>query len=125
MVEHLGIEFIEIGDDYLKATMPVDERTRQPIGLLNGGASCALAESIASTAANYCVDQAKAYCIGLDINANHLSPARKGLVIATTKPFHIGKNTQVWEIRIASQNGRLVCISRMTMAVIQRKEVSA
>ena len=105
----------------LKASMPVDQRTKQPIGLLNGGASCALAETASSRAANYCVNQEKAYCVGLDLNANHLSPARKGLVIASTKPIHIGKSTQVWEIHIHTQSGRLICISRMTMAVIDRK----
>ena len=120
MAEHLGIEFIEVGDDYLTATMPVDYRTRQPLGILNGGASVVLAETVGSTAANYCVEQTKSYCVGLDINANHLRSAREGKVIGVAKPFHIGKTTQVWEIKITNEENRLVCISRLTMAVIQR-----
>lgn len=119
-VEFIGIKFTEIGDDYLKATMPVDNTTKQPLGFLNGGVSAALAESVASTAANYCVDQSLCYCVGLEINANHLRPALEGLVTATAKPFHLGNKTQVWEIRIENEAGKLVCISRMTMAVVNR-----
>ena len=119
-VEFIGIEFTEIGDDYLKATLPVDHRTKQPLGLLNGGVSAALAESVASTAANYCVDQSICYCVGLDINANHLRPASEGIVTATAKPLHIGNKTQVWEIKIENETGKLVCISRMTMVVVMR-----
>jgi 1,4-dihydroxy-2-naphthoyl-CoA hydrolase len=119
-VDYIGIEFTEIGDDYLKATLPVDRRTKQPLGLLNGGVSAALAESVASTAANYCVDQAVCYCVGLDINANHLRPATDGLVTATARPIHLGSKTQVWEIKIENEVGKLICISRMTMAVVAR-----
>lgn len=119
-VEFIGIAFTEIGDDYLKATLPVDHTTKQPLGLLNGGVSAALAESVASTAANYCVDQAQCYCVGLDINANHLRPATKGLVTANAKPLHLGNKTQVWEIKIENDAQKLVCIARMTMAVVYR-----
>src|SRR3989338_80667 len=119
-VDFIGIEFTEIGDDYLKATMPVDHRTKQPLGLLNGGVSAALAESVASTAANYCVDQSICYCVGLEINANHLRPETDGFVTATAKPLHLGAKTQVWEIKIVNDQDKLVCISRMTMAVVGR-----
>jgi 1,4-dihydroxy-2-naphthoyl-CoA hydrolase len=118
--EFIGVEFTEIGDDYLKATLPVDHRTKQPLGLLNGGVSAALAETVSSTAANYCVDQKVSYCVGLDINANHLRPAVSGFVTAIAKPLHLGAKTQVWEIRIENEEGKLVCISRMTMAVVSR-----
>lgn len=118
--EYIGIQFVEFGDDYLKATLPVDHRTKQPLGLLNGGVSAALAETVASTAANFCVDQSVAYCVGLDINANHLRPATEGLVTAIAKPIHLGNKTQVWEIKIENREGKLVCISRMTMAVVNR-----
>ncbi|OGT53896.1 MAG: esterase [Gammaproteobacteria bacterium RIFCSPHIGHO2_12_FULL_42_13] len=119
-VEFIGIEFIEVGEDYLKATLPVDHTTKQPLGFLNGGVSAALAESVASTAANACVDQSICYCVGLEINANHLRPATEGKVTATAKPLHLGKKTQVWEIKIENDSGKLVCISRMTMAVVRR-----
>jgi len=120
MSAHLGIEFTEFGDDYLCATMPVDERTKQPLGLLNGGASCALAETVGSTAANYCVDQATHFCVGMDINANHVRAVRKGLVTATAKPIHLGSKSQVWEIRICNAGGALVCLARLTMMVMSR-----
>ena len=116
----LGIKFTAVGSDYVKATMPVDERTRQPLGLLNGGASCALAESVASRAANYCIDQSTHYCVGLDINANHVRGVRDGLVEATAKPIHIGRSTQVWEIKINNAADKLICIARLTCAVVTR-----
>lgn len=116
--DHLGIVFTEVGDDYFKATMPVDERTKQPRGLLHGGVSCVLAESLGSTAANYCVDPSKAFCVGMEINANHLFSAKSGQVTGITRPIHIGKRTQVWEIKIHDDNDQLVCISRLTMAVL-------
>src|SRR3990167_2479006 len=116
----IGIEFTEFGEDYLKATLPVDHRTKQPLGFLNGGVSAALAETVASTAANYCVDQSVCYCVGLDINANHLRPAVSGIVTAIAKPLHLGNKTHVWEIKIENEAGKLVCISRMTMAVVYR-----
>ncbi|HNC73147.1 MAG TPA: hotdog fold thioesterase [Chitinophagales bacterium] len=122
MDEHLGIELIEIGDDFIKAKMPVDHRTRQPMGLLHGGASVVLAESLGSLAANLCLDITKEYAVGLDINSNHLRSVRDGFVIGITKPIHIGSKTQVWEIKIYDENEQLVNISRLTMAVLQHKK---
>ncbi|GAB4171908.1 MAG: hotdog fold thioesterase [Calditrichia bacterium] len=119
--EHLGIEFVEIGDDYLAATMPVDHRTVQPMRLLHGGASAALAETIGSVAANLCVDATKYACVGLEINANHLKPVRSGKVKGITRPLQIGKRIQVWEIKIYNEHEKLVCVSRLTMAVIEKK----
>ncbi len=118
--EFIGISFTEIGDDFLKATLPVDQRTKQPLGYINGGVSAALAETVASTAANFCVDQSVAYCVGLDINANHLRPVSEGLVTAIATPLHLGNKTQVWEIKMTNDAGKLSCIARMTMAVVMR-----
>ena len=120
LVTHLGIRYTEIGDDYLKAVMPVDERTKQPAGILHGGASVALAETLGSTGANLVVDRKQKLCVGLDINANHIRAMRSGEVTGTARPLHIGGSTQVWEIRIADEADRLVCISRITMAVLER-----
>ncbi len=119
--DHLGIEFTEIGDEHLSATMPVDQRTMQPMGILHGGASCALAETVGSAAANYCVDQKEKVCVGLDININHLRPVRSGLVTGIAKPLHIGKTTHVWEIKIYNEEKSLVSVSRLTMAVVEKK----
>jgi 1,4-dihydroxy-2-naphthoyl-CoA hydrolase len=105
--------------------MPVDERTRQLMGILHGGASVALAESIGSFAANMCVDQSRFYCVGQEINANHLRPVASGLVTATAKPFHVGTRSQVWHIEIHDERQRLVCVSRLTMAVLERQPSSA
>lgn len=121
MVAHIGIEFTHIGDDFIEARMPVDHRTHQPLGLLHGGASVALAETLGSVAATCCIDMSKQYCVGLEINANHIKSVRDGFVFGTTKPIHIGKKTQVWEIRITNEQRELVCVSRITMAVIDRK----
>lgn len=121
MVNHLGIVFTAIGDDFIEATMPVDHRTHQPLGLLHGGASVALAETLGSIAATFCLDMDKQYCVGLDINANHVKGAREGIVTGRTTPIHIGKRTQVWEIKITNEQKELVCISRITLAVIDRK----
>jgi 1,4-dihydroxy-2-naphthoyl-CoA hydrolase len=121
MVEHLGITVTEVGEDFLKGTMPVDHRTVQPMGILHGGASVALAETLGSLAANYAVDNQKKYCVGLDINANHVRAASKGVVTGTAKPLHLGSTTQVWSIEITDEEDRLVCISRLTMAVLDRK----
>lgn len=118
MVEHLGIVFTAIGPDFITATMPVDERTKQPLGLLHGGASVVLAETLGSIAANCVVDNEKYYCVGLDINANHIRSVKSGYVTGTTKPVHVGKSTQVWEIIIKDEGEQLVCISRITMAVL-------
>lgn len=121
MVEHLGILFTEVGEDYISATLPVDKRTHQPFGLLHGGASVTLAETLGSVAATLCVDQNKQYCVGLEINANHIKSAREGIVTGTTRPIHIGKKTHVWEIKIVNPQNELVSISRITMAVIDKK----
>ena len=118
MVEHIRIEITELGDDFLKGIMPVDHRTIQPMGLLHGGASAALAETLGSLAANLVVDDAKQYCVGLDINANHIRPARGGVVTGTARPLHLGRTTQVWSIEILDEQNKLVCISRLTMAVL-------
>jgi 1,4-dihydroxy-2-naphthoyl-CoA hydrolase len=118
MSEWLGIEFIEVCEAYLVAKMPVDHRTTQPLGVVNGGAFCALAETVGSMAANLCLDRTKYVALGLDINANHIRPARKGLIHAEAKPIHIGKTTQVWEIKMNEDSGKLCSISRLTMAVI-------
>lgn len=120
MSAFLGIQFTDIGDDYLTATMPVSERTKQPIGILHGGANVVLAESIASTAANAVVDLSQFYCVGLEINANHIRSVPEGLVTAITKPIHIGRSTQIWEVNIFNEMGKLTCISRMTASVLAR-----
>lgn len=120
MSEYLGIEFTEIGDDFLVAKMPVDHRTKQPIGIMHGGASCVLAETVGSTAANYCVDQKEFYCVGLDINTNHIRSMREGFVVAVAKPFHLGRTTQVWSIDIKDEAGKLVSVNRLTMMVMKR-----
>lgn len=121
LVEHLGIEVTAIGDDFLKARMPVDQRTLQPQGLLHGGASVALAETLGSIAAALCVNGAEKVCVGLEINANHVRSARKGYVTGTARPLHIGGTTQVWQTEIVDEQERLVCVSRMTLAVLDRK----
>ena len=120
MVEHLGIEFTEIGEDFLIAKMPVDHRTRQPLGIMHGGASCVLAETVGSTAANCAVDQKQQYCVGLDINTNHIRSIREGYVFATAKPYHLGKSTQVWSIEIINEKSQLISINRLTMAVLEK-----
>ena len=118
MVEWLGIKLIEIGDDYLKASMPVDHRTHQPLGMLHGGASVVLAETVGSIAANLMALPGH-YCVGLEINANHLRSVRKGFVYAVARPLHVGRTTQVWDIRISDEHDKPVCVSRLTMAVVK------
>jgi 1,4-dihydroxy-2-naphthoyl-CoA hydrolase len=120
LVRHLGIEFTEIGDDSISATMPVDHRTLQPMGILHGGASVSLAETVGSTAAAMAAREGY-YVVGLDINANHIRSVREGLVSAIAKPVHIGGSTQVWEIIISDENGKTTCVSRLTMAVLKFK----
>jgi len=120
MIEHLGIEIEEIGDDYIKGKMPVDHRTMQPAGLLHGGASVVLAESLGSLGANMVVDWNTYYCVGLDINANHVKSVKTGFVFGIAKPLHLGKRSQVWSIDITNEAGDRVCISRLTMAVIAK-----
>lgn len=122
MAEHLGIEWLELGNDFIKARMPVDHRTRQPYGLLHGGASCVLAESIGSIASAMVVDHNKLVCVGLEINANHVRSAREGWVTGIGTPLHLGLNTHVWDIKIHDDGGKLVCISRLTVAIVPRKE---
>lgn len=120
LVAHLGIRYIEIGDDYLIASMPVDERTRQPYGILHGGASISLAESVGSVGANLCIDPERFYCVGVEINGNHVRQINEGEVTAMGNPLHVGRRTQVWEIRIRDRTDHLVCASRLTLAVIER-----
>lgn len=120
LVEHLGMLVTEVGDDYLRGTMPVDSRTRQPSGLLHGGASVALAESLGSLGAVWCVDRSRYTCVGQEINANHLRAAREGFVTGTARPFHLGSRSHVWGIEIRDEAERLVCVSRITMAVLER-----
>ena len=119
-MEPLGIVFTEIGHDFVRGTMPVDERTRQPYGLLHGGASVLLAETLGSSAGNLCVPEGKV-CVGIEINANHVRAARSGVVTGTARPVHVGGRTQVWEIRIEDEAGELVCISRLTLAVVNAR----
>ncbi|WP_370520520.1 hotdog fold thioesterase [Thioalkalivibrio sp. XN279] len=122
LVEHVDIRFTEVGDDYIAGTMPVDNRTTQPFGLLHGGATVVLAETLGSSAANCCLDMSTHYAVGLEINTNHLRSVRSGRVKATARPIHIGRSTQVWEIRTEDESGRLTAISRLTMAVVPRQE---
>ncbi|WP_217522930.1 hotdog fold thioesterase [Vibrio metschnikovii] len=120
MMEHLNIIYTEITENSISATMPVCSYTHQPLGMLHGGASVVLAETLGSIAGNFAVDETR-YCVGLDINANHLRAMRQGQVIGTAKPIHIGISTQVWQIDITDEQGRLVCVSRLTLAVKQQR----
>lgn len=121
MVQHLGIIFTEISEDSITATMPVDSRTKQPMGLLHGGANVVLAETLGSIASSLTLDLDKQFCVGLEINANHLKSVKEGIVIGKTSPIHLGKSTQVWEIKIKNESDQLCCISRITMAILDRK----
>lgn len=121
MTEFLDIQWTEVGEDFIRATMPVDQRTIQPYGLLHGGASCVLAETIGSVASAMVVDHSRFYCVGLEINANHIRSARSGRVTGTAQPLHLGGSTHVWDIKIHGEDGKLVCVSRLTVAVIARK----
>ncbi|MCC6287348.1 MAG: hotdog fold thioesterase [Chitinophagaceae bacterium] len=124
MAEYLDISFSEIGDNYIKATMPVDHRTKQPYGLLHGGASVVLAETLGSVASSLVIDMEKSLCVGLEINANHIRAVKTGLVTGTATPIHLGSSTHVWEIKIHDEKGKLVCISRLTVAILKRKDVN-
>lgn len=117
----IDIQFVEIGENYLKASMPVDKRTHQPYGLLHGGASAALAETVGSVASSLCIDHEKQICVGMEINCNHLRGKKEGLVYATASPLHIGATSHVWDIRITDEAGKLVCISRLTVAILKKK----
>lgn len=121
MVGHLGIEFTEVGDDYLKGRMPVDERTVQPFGIMHGGASCVLAETLGSVAGCHCVDKERQIAVGLALNTNHIRMAKGGYVYGTAKPVHLGATTQVWEIDIENEKGQLISTNRLTLSVIKRR----
>ncbi len=122
LAEALGIEITELGDDFVRGRMPVDQRTRQPFGLLHGGASVALAETLGSLGGNLCIDDQRQVAVGLEINANHLRAVTRGFVTGTARPLHLGRATQDWEIRIEDDSGRPSCISRLTMAITPRPE---
>ncbi|HSZ24202.1 MAG TPA: hotdog fold thioesterase [Cytophagaceae bacterium] len=119
--EQLGIEFIEIGKDFISGKMPVDKRTHQPMGLLHGGASVVLAETLGSVGSYLCVDSSKYYCVGLEINANHVKGMKDGYVFGKATLLHAGKKTHIWDIRITNDKSELVCVSRLTVAVIDKK----
>jgi 1,4-dihydroxy-2-naphthoyl-CoA hydrolase len=118
---HLGIRFTEFGEDYLRGTMPVEPRIHQPMGILHGGASLVLAETLGSVAANYVVDYTRHNCVGQEINGNHIRPVRSGIVTGTARPVHLGSRSQVWSIEIRDEQERLVCISRLTIAVVEAR----
>jgi 1,4-dihydroxy-2-naphthoyl-CoA hydrolase len=118
---HLAIEFTELGNDYLSATMPVDDRTRQPYGLLHGGASCVLAETLGSIGSSLIIDPERFICVGLEINANHIRSAREGFVTGTARPIHLGGSTHVWDIRIVDDKDKLICVSRLTVAILPKR----
>lgn len=120
MGKHIGLAFSEVGPDFLKATMPVDHRTRQPYGLLHGGASCVLAETLGSVASAMVIDPAKFICVGLEINANHVRSARDGFVTGICTPIHIGASTHVWDIKIHDERNKLICVSRLTVAILKK-----
>ncbi len=121
MGTHLGMQFVELGNDFLRMSMPVDERTKQPYGLLHGGASCALAETVGSIASALVIDTRKQICVGLEINANHLRGVKDGSIIATATRLHIGSSTHVWDIKIHDENEKLICVSRLTVAILAKK----
>ncbi len=123
MGTHLGMEFVALGPNYLQMSMPVDERTKQPYGLLHGGASCALAETVGSVASALVIDTSKQICVGLEINANHIRATKKGKVIATATKIHLGSTTHVWDIKIHDENEKLVCVSRLTVAILPLKNL--
>lgn len=122
MAEYIGIEWIEIGNNFLKAKMPVDHRTNQPYGLLHGGASCVLAETIGSVASAMVIDHNRYQCVGLEINANHVHSATSGYVTGMAFPLHLGRSTHVWDIKIFNDNDKLVCVSRLTIAIIEKRD---
>lgn len=125
LASHLDMEWVAIGDDFLKLKMPVNDKTKQPYGLLHGGASCALAETVGSVASALVIDQQKFACVGIEINANHVRGARDGFVTATASPLHLGRTTHVWDIKIHNEAGKLICVSRLTVAITDRKQFTA
>ncbi len=120
MAGYIGIVFTEKGDDFLSATMPVNKHTHQPTGILHGGASAVLAETVGSVAASLCIDTEKQICVGMEINCNHLSPIKSGKVIAIAQPLHIGSRTHVWDIKIRNEKEKLICVGRLTVAVFNK-----
>ena len=120
-ISHMKIVFTEVGDDYLKAEMPIGPYLMQPMGIMHGGVSCSLAETVGSAAANYCVDAKTEYCVGLDINTNHIRPVTSGVLTATAKPYHLGKKTQVWSIEIHDDQNNLVSVTRLTLIALPIK----
>jgi len=121
MVEHLGMEVVEIGENTLKMTMPIDKRTIQLFGIMHGGASAALAETVGSIAANLCIDHTTHVAVGLDINTSHIKQVRKGIVFGVAELIHLGRSTQIWQIKIFDETDRLVSLSRLTMAVLEKR----
>jgi 1,4-dihydroxy-2-naphthoyl-CoA hydrolase len=121
MAETLNIRFTEVGANFLKASMPVSTITHQPYGLLHGGASAALAETVGSVASSLCIDKEKQVCVGMEINCNHVRPKRNGEVVATAEPLHIGATTHIWDIRIRDEQEKLVCVSRLTVAILKKR----
>ena len=121
MADYLGMEWAEIGDDFLEISMPVNEKTKQPYGILHGGASCVLAETLGSIASAMVIDSDKFYCVGLEINANHIKSVTEGVVTGKCTPLHLGKHTHVWDIKIYDHNRKLICVSRLTVAIIPKK----
>lgn len=124
MVSHLGIEFIEVGDSFLKARMPVLPRIKQPFGLMHGGASCVLAETVGSIAGHFCLDINRFYCVGIEINTSHIRAVKEGWVVATAKPLHLGTTSQVWEIPIYNEEEKLISMNRLRLAVLELKSYS-
>ena len=121
MAAHIGIEWVAVGENFIKAKMPVDHRTNQPYGLLHGGASCVLAETLGSVASAMVIDHSKFYCVGLEINANHVRGVKEGYVTGVASPLHLGNTTHVWDIKIYDEKQKLVCVSRLTVAILTRK----
>jgi len=121
MAAHIGIEWVEVGENFMKAKMPVDQRTNQPYGLLHGGASCVLAETLGSVASAMVSDHSKFYCVGLEINANHVRGVREGYVTGVASPLHLGNTTHIWDIKIYDEKEKLVCVSRLTVAILTRR----
>lgn len=122
MTEYIDLKFTELGDNYIKCSMPVDQRTIQPYGLLHGGASCVLAETAGSIASALVIDQSRFICVGIEINANHIRGVREGRVTGTATPLHLGRNTHVWDIKIHDDNQKLICVSRLTVAILPKEK---
>ncbi len=122
MADFLEIDWVEIGDDFLVISMPVNEKTKQPYGILHGGASCVLAETVGSIASALVIDMDKFYCVGLEINANHVKSASEGFVTGKCSPLHLGKHTHVWDIKIYDNSKKLICVSRLTVSIIPKKQ---